>query len=156
MKNAEISRQIQSLDALMKKATSSTKDVELLSHWARYFCVRVAGVIENGVAEIFSEFVVRTSARQVGNYASSRLRTVQNPNTEKIITIAQSFDAHWASALIKYLEENGRKDAIDSVMNNRHQIAHGKDVGVTVASVREYFVKSIEVLEFIEAQVRSN
>ena len=156
MKNGEISRQIQSLESLMKKAAASTKDVELLSHWARYFCVRTVGVIENGIEEIYSEFVLRASARQVGNYASSRLRTVQNPNAEKITIIARSFDVHWASALEKFLEENGRKDAIDSVMNNRHQIAHGKDVGITIPRVSEYLEKSIEVLEFIETQVRPN
>jgi hypothetical protein len=84
------------------------------------------------------------------------LRTVQNPNAEKITIIARSFDVHWASALEKFLEENGRKDAIDSVMNNRHQIAHGKDVGITIPQVSEYLEKSIEVLEFIETQVRPN
>lgn len=154
MKNPEISRQIQSLEALMKKATASTQDVELLSHWARYFCVRTAGIIENGIAEIYSEFAKRTSARQVGSYAASRLKTIQNPNAEKITIVARSFDAHWASALEKYLEEDGRKDAIDSVMNNRNQIAHGKDVGITIPRISEYLEKSEEVLEFIESQVR--
>jgi RiboL-PSP-HEPN len=154
MKNAEISRQVQSLKALMKKATASTKDVELLSHWARYFCVRTAGIIENGIAEIYSEFAKRTSVRQVGSYAASRLKKIQNPNAEKITIVARSFDARWASALEKYLEENGRKDAIDSVMNNRNQIAHGKDVGITIPRISEYLEKSVEVLEFIESQVR--
>jgi hypothetical protein len=154
MKNAEISRQVQSLKALMKKATASTKDVELLSHWARYFCVRTAGIIENGIAEIYSEFAKRTSVRQVGSYAASRLKTIQNPNAEKITIVARSFDAHWAFALEKYLEEDGRKDAIDSVMNNRNQIAHGKDVGITIPRISEYLEKSVEVLEFIESQVR--
>jgi RiboL-PSP-HEPN len=154
MKNGEISRQVQSLKALMQKATASTKDVELLSHWARYFCVRTAGIVENGIAEIYSEFVVRTSSRQAGNYATSRLKSIQNPNAEKITIIARSFDAHWAAALGKYLEDDGRKDAIDSIMSTRHQIAHGKDVGITIVRITEYFNKAIEVLEFIESQVR--
>jgi len=156
MKHLEISRQIQSLDALMKKASASTRDVELLSHWARYFCIRTAGLLENGIQEIYSEFVERTSARQVSNYASSRLKTVQNPNAEKFVIIARSFDSHWASELEKYLDEDGRKDAIDSIMGFRHKIAHGKDVGITIARLSEYFNKSIQVLEFIESQVRPN
>ena len=36
----------------------------------------------------------------------------------------------------------------------RHQIAHGKDVGATIARITEYFEKAVEVLEFIETQVR--
>ena len=154
MKNGEISRQIQSLEALMKKASASTKDVELLSHWARYFCVRTSGIVENGIAEIYSEFAARTSSRQAGNYATSRLKSIQNPNSERILQIARSFDAHWAAALEKFLEDEGGKDAIDSIMAIRHQIAHGKDVGATIARITEYFEKAVEVLEFIETQVR--
>lgn len=154
MKNGEISRQIQSLESLMKKAAASTKDVELLSHWARYFCVRTAGVVENGIVEVYSEFVIRTSSHQAGNYAASRLRTIQNPNVEKITIVARSFDVHWAADLEQYLEDDGRKDAIDSIMATRHQIAHGKDVGITIARITAYFQKAVEVLEFIESQVR--
>ena len=97
--------------------------------------MRASGIIERGVVEIYSEFVTRNSARQVGNYAASRLKTIQNPNAEKIEVVARSFDAHWAAALKIYLDEDGRKDAIDSVMNNRNQIAHGKDVGITIPRV---------------------
>jgi hypothetical protein len=50
------------------------------------------------------------------------------------------------------LEQNKRKDAIDSIMANRHQIAHGKDVGITVARVKEYLEKVVEIVDFIEVQ----
>jgi hypothetical protein len=156
MKNAEIYRQIQSLEALIKKAAASTKEAELLSHWARYLCVRTAGLLENGITEIYSEYVARTAARPVANYATSRLDTIQNPKAEKFIQVARSFDLHWAVALEKYLDEDGRKDAIDSVMAIRNQIAHGKDVGITIVRIREYLEKSKEVLEFLEMQVRPN
>jgi hypothetical protein len=53
------------------------------------------------------------------------------------------------------MSQNGRKDAIDSIMNNRHLIAHGKDSGITVARVNDYLRKCIEVIEFIEAQCHS-
>ncbi len=50
------------------------------------------------------------------------------------------------------MQQNGPKEAIDSIMANRHRIAHGRDSGITVARVREYLDKSVEVVEFIEAQ----
>jgi len=37
-------------------------------------------------------------------------------------------------------------------MNNRHQIAHGKSSGITIARVRSYLDKAEEVLNFIEKQ----
>ena len=154
MKNAEISRQIQFLDALMKKAAASTKDVELLSHWARYFCVLTAGLIENALKEIYSEYVTRVASSPVGSYARSRLATLQNPNADKFVEVVGSFDPSWATALEKFMSDNGRKDAIDSVMAIRHNIAHGKNAGITYTRIADYFKKAVEVFEFVENQVR--
>lgn len=156
MKNLEVSRQLQSLDALILKAAHSTQDVELLSHWARYFCVRTAGILENGITEIYSEYVVRTSSPPVANYASSRLARIQNPNSERFLETARHFDTQWAATLENFLDDNGRKDAIDSIMNVRHQIAHGQNAGITISRISEYLRKAEEVLEFIETQVRPN
>src|SRR5208283_2986316 len=103
MKNSEISRQIQYLEALMKKAAASTTDVELLSHWARYFCVLTAGLIENALKEIYSEYVARVASSPVGSYARSRLASLQNPNADKFVDIARSFNPSWAAALEKFM-----------------------------------------------------
>lgn len=56
------------------------------------------------------------------------------------------------SRLDVFLDQNGRRDAIDSAMANRHQIAHWGYSGITVARVRDYLDKSIEVIDFIENQ----
>ena len=48
---------------------------------------------------------------------------------------------------------NGRKDAIDTIMANRHLIVHGKNSGITVARVSDYLDKAEEVLEFLEKQL---
>ena len=50
------------------------------------------------------------------------------------------------------MEDNGRKDAIDSIMSNRHLIAHGKDSTISLVRVSEYLKKSVEVVEFLEHQ----
>src|SRR5438105_4039812 len=131
MKNAEISSQLQRLEALMKKAAAATHDVELLAHWARYFCVLSTGLLENGLKEIYSEYVTRTASGRVAGYARARLATIRNPDSEKLVQTTRSFDASWATALEQFMDDNGRKDAIDSIMNLRHQIAHGKNAGVS-------------------------
>ena len=47
---------------------------------------------------------------------------------------------------------SSRKDALDSIMNNRNQISHGGTVGISVHGVRDYLDRCVEVLEFIEDQ----
>jgi hypothetical protein len=154
MKNVEVARQLQQLRSLMKTAIAATTDLSLQAHWARYFCVLTAGVLENAITEIYSEFVQRVSHPAVVNYAVSRLKRIQNPKADKFVETARSFSQTWADSLEAFLAIDGRKDAIDSIMNLRHQIAHGKNVGVSVVQIRDYIDSAEEVLEFIEGQVR--
>ncbi len=83
---------------------------------------------------------------------SRAVARVQNPKANKFIDVAREFDPEWADTLKEYMAEDGRKEAIDGIMNNRHQIAHGRDAGITVAKVAGYLTKCVEVVDFIEAQ----
>jgi len=154
MKNVEVTRQLQKLKALLQKATGSTPDIELRAHWAQYLCVLGAGLIENGVKEIFSEYVGRTASPEVARYARSRLIRIQNPKASACVETVRAFNPTWGVALEAYLEQDGRKDAIDSIMANRHEIAHGKSSGITISRFSDYLQKTEDVLEFMEKQVR--
>jgi hypothetical protein len=39
-----------------------------------------------------------------------------------------------------------------TIMKNRHLIAHGKSPQITISQVKDYLTKSVEVLDFIEKQ----
>lgn len=155
MENFEVTRQIQRLHSLFSKATqASSDDISLQGHWARYLCVMVAGLVENGLKEIISEYLNSKTHKPIANYATSYLTKFQNPKSEKILELVGLFKSEWRKELEIFLSNEGRKDAIDSIMNNRNQIAHGKDVGITVVNVKNYLSKIISVLEFIETQFK--
>jgi hypothetical protein len=154
MKNVEITAQLQRLRSLMGQAIAATPDLTLRSAWARYFCVLSAGLLENAIAELYGEYAARVSAPSVANYAISRLAKIQNPNAERFVETARAFDKAWAVALETFMADNGRKEAIDSIMATRHQIVHGENAGITYARIADYLNKAEEVLEFIELQVR--
>ena len=124
------------------------------AHWAKYLCVLCAGFIENALGELYVEYVGVRSAPPVANYAIASLRKIQNPKSQRFIEVAGAFDRTWAQDLKDYLEQENRTDAIDSIMNNRHQIAHGKHSGVTIIQLRQWFDKALEVIEFIELQTK--
>ena len=127
----------------------------MLAHWAKYICVLSAGFLENALQEVYSVFVKSASSEPVQNYAISRLSKIKNPKTGRFIEVAQSFKKAWGAELEAFVNEDGRREAIDSIIQNRHQIAHGQNSGVTVARVREYLDKSVRVIEFIEKQCDS-
>jgi hypothetical protein len=153
MRNPELNRQFQRLNDLFKKtALASGGDIEIQSHWAKYLCVLSAGFLENAIREIYTNFVRRASSEPVANYAISIISKIQNPKTIRFIEIAQTFKDTWGDELEQYVELNGRKEAIDSIMQNRHDIAHGRNSGITVARLNQYLVRSVEVIKFIERQ----
>jgi len=153
MKSAELNRQHQKLTALFNKVnTACGADLELQAHWARYICILSAGFLENSISEIYGEYVKQSSSPHVANYCKHTLSKVKNPNVERFLQVAGGFKNVWRSDLEAYLQIDGRGDAINSIMSNRHLIAHGNSSGITLTRIKEYLGKSVQVLEYIEQQ----
>ena len=125
---------------------SVTND-QLRSDFARYLCVLVSGFIESSINEISLAYCTRRSNQQIQNYMDRRLR-VGNPNAEQILQFVGSFDAEWRKELEEYIRGE-RKDALDSIVNIRNDIAHGKSTGITYIGIKEYYDSAQEVIEFI-------
>ena len=157
MNNREVARQKQRLDSLFQSTQgASSNDLTLQSHWARYLCILVAGFLENALKEIYSEYIKSKASKPIVDYAVHHLMSLQNPKAQRFLDLAGSFQREWRKELEEFISEKGRKDAIDSIMKNRHEIAHGKDTGITIARIKTYFDLSIEVVEFIESQCQNS
>lgn len=153
MKIASLARQLQRLNWLIDNSRRASGDqLELYAHWGRYLCILVAGFLENAIGEIYSEYARRAASEPVAKYVSSAVLRIQNPRAQRFVETASAFKREWGEELEKFLDENGRKDAIDAIMANRHLIAHGRDAGITVVRVKEYLDKCVQALEFIEMQ----
>src|ERR1022692_1376051 len=115
MKNAEIARQLSAIRALIKNSSAaSAADLELQAHWARYACVLSAGLMENAVIILYSNFISLNAKKPVANYSIVQIAKVQNPKTKRFIEIARAFKNAWADDLEKFVEQDGRKEAIDA------------------------------------------
>ncbi|WP_420406149.1 HEPN domain-containing protein [Nisaea sp.] len=125
---------------------------ELRAHWAKYVCVLASGFLENAIKEIYSEYAKSSSSPATFGFVRSSLNKIQNPKKEKFIEISRAFNTDWGSELEDFLDESGRGDAINSIISNRHLIAHGRDSQITLPRIKEYITKSASVIEFIENQ----
>ncbi len=110
--------------------------------------------MENSLTEVFRELVVNSSSRPVANYATNTLSKIQNTNAEKYLNVTRAFNPVWADELESFLGEEGRKEAINSIVTNRHKIAHGKSSDISLVRVKDYLRKSIQVVEFLEGKIR--
>ncbi len=157
MRTSELVRQHSRLQALFKKTALATGgDLEVQSHWAKYLCVLSAGFLENALSEVYSRYCTCCSNANVARFASKVLDRVQNPKTAKFFEITEAFDPQWRTQLEAFVDDNGRKDAINSIMSNRHLIAHGKTSTISLVRVKDYLKKSVEVVNFLEQQCDLN
>lgn len=145
---AEIHQQKQRIDALFKLARQFP-DPEVQSHWSRYLCVLVSGFLENSVEICLGKYSRRVTNDAVANFVSSKLRGFQNPKMGHIAELFGSFDPAWAAKLDA--ETQGRlSDSVNSIVGNRHKIAHGESVSLSLGSLATYYQDAVKVIELME------
>lgn len=149
MPNLEITRYKHRLDALFSRVSTISQDLELQAHWARYLCVLTSGFLEESVRILLSEYVQKKANATVSRYVTAQLSGFQNPKAGKILELLRGFDPVWAESVEQFMGDE-RKDAVDSIVNNRHQIAHGQSVGISYVTIKKYYEKAAEVVDFIE------
>lgn len=149
--NKEVLRSQLRLDDLFEKVSHLSNDPELQAHWARYLCVLVSGFLETSIRQIFSEYTKTKAHPKIVNYVEKQLERFQNPNVEAVLQLAGAFDPSWRSELEDTVDEEVLA-AVNSVVTNRHSIAHGRNVGLSYVVMREYYINSRKLIKSIDEQ----
>lgn len=131
------------------ESSKNIDDEEIKSHYARYLCVLTSGYLEESVKIIIGNYVSNRTPPAILNYVNSTTSNLTNLKTEKIINFLNTFDSKWKDEFEIILTEE-EKDSIDSVVANRHQIAHGKNVGVSYVNIKEWYKNIKNVVEKID------
>jgi len=122
---------------------------EVLSHWARYLCVLLSGHIEESVRLTLTDFCKDKAHRSIANYVESRLDTLTNLNEEKLHSTLCNFNVDWGENF-RATRTDAQKDALNSVIANRNQIAHGRSVGLTLSTMKNYYREVKSLLRLVE------
>lgn len=146
----EITRQTQRLDDLFQKA-KTLPDLELQSHWSRYLCVLVSGFLENSVRLTYTEYARTRAEPFVSDFVESRLRKFQNPNMEAILALTGGFSRGWRERLEKATSGQLR-ESVNSIVRNRHKIAHGESVVLTLHTLVQYYKDALKVVDLLRQQ----
>jgi hypothetical protein len=131
--------------------TGAITDLQTQAHWSRYLCVLVSSYLEVSVREALSQYTRNRAQPNVLNYVESQLNWFQNPNLERISQLLGAFDPD-ISVKVAALDQ-ATKDAINSINNNRNQIAHGRDVGIGVATITLYYSEAKRFVDFLCAEL---
>lgn len=138
------------VEAAFERA-ASIQDLQTQADLARYLCVLVSGFVETATAHAYASYAKSKASPGVARYVERQLSGFTNANAEKLCALAGAFDSGWRDDLVEYLAGE-RKDAIDSVVANRHLVAHGQDVGITYARIARYFEHAKDIVAEVELQ----
>lgn len=108
--------------ARIKKFDSG--NLELQSDFAKYLCVLVSGYIETAMGLIIQEHARQNGSLSLQRYVGARMNKFTNANPQKIIDLLGSFKDGWRHDIEEFLDRD-RRAAINSIITNRHRIAHG-------------------------------
>jgi hypothetical protein len=143
-----IHQQKQRLDQLFKVARD-LPDPEVQSHWSRYLCVLVSGFIENSVELCLSEYSKKVANAHVSNFVSAKLRNFQNPRMGAILELFGAFNPDWR-ARIESETQGQLADSVNSIVGNRHKIAHGDSVALSMSSLTAYYQDAASVIDILQ------
>jgi len=146
--NIEVHRHKRRLDVLFDKV-EDIDDIEMKAEWAKYLCVLTSGYIEQSVRTILSDFADDRSHDVVSSYVSSQLDYFNNPKAGRIEEVARRFNPQWANH-IRDAIEGEIKEALNSIVANRHQIAHGRDVDLSFVRMKGFYDRATRAIDILD------
>lgn len=145
--NVSAHREKQKLDNLFKKI-SAISDTELKAQWAKYLCILTSGFIENSIRSIISEYSKNKAAPPLATFVTSKIQSVTNLKNNNIKALLSSFNSEWCEKYDSNITDE-QIASIDSIVANRHLIAHGRNVGITYTIVKNYYDNVVPVVTTI-------
>ncbi|MDP3778634.1 MAG: HEPN domain-containing protein [bacterium] len=117
------------------------------AYLAKFLVVYICGMYEEVIETAFTDFFVRNTSRQeVVTYArDSVAKSFMNPKFDKLMKLIGSFgNATWTSALKSMSSE---RIALDSIVENKNNIAHGHGAIITLLDIKQYYINSRPLIE---------
>ncbi|WP_413174208.1 HEPN domain-containing protein [Anabaena azotica] len=146
------------IDNLFTKVSSiPIEESEMRSEWSRYLCVLVSGFIEESLRVLLEKYCEGKAVPNIQNLVRKQIQDITNCKTNRIIEILGKFSTNWETEFRNKIESESKidgeiKNAIDTVINNRHSIAHGRSTPMSYSNISNYYKnvkKAVEILEEI-------
>lgn len=132
------------LDSLYSMVRNFSDPKEQME-WSKYLCVLTAGFIEESLRFLLLDYSKNNASPKIQRFLEKEISFITNCKTEKILDVLNKFDENWSTSFKNEIDSKSVidkeiKDSIDSIVSNRHRIAHGKSVGMTYATISKYYI----------------
>jgi len=142
-------RQIENRIIRLYELFPAVEGDEVRAELTKHLCVLTSGMIEVTCRDILTKYSEVRCSPQVLRHVSTSVAGFQNANTAKIIELFSSFDPEavekWCNDLLE--EESA---SINSIISNRHQIAHGRSIGLSFDVLQRYYKFALSAVQKLE------
>ena len=133
----EVHRLQQSLDVTVNRLCALEAEADVKAEFARYLCVLVSAFLERALQEWAYDVGGRLGGTRFERFVQSGMVQYRSPNSEQVLQCVGAFDPAWKDELqSSYAAE---LEAANSVVNQRHNVAHGRQSNVTLSQFEEYY-----------------
>jgi hypothetical protein len=141
----QISNTINDIDSAVTAGADSVSQ----SYFARYLVVYISGLYEQSIKEIVWEYSSTVGKLEIENYIANQVdKTFRNPDMDNIIGLVKKFSTSWAQKIIDL--DDRYKLAVNSIVTNKNQIAHGNVSGITLNDIKDFHRDATIVIEKID------
>jgi hypothetical protein len=131
----------------------SVQDEELKAYLAKFLCVRASGFIETSFKNLVNDYISGTCPKPIERYVSIKVKGITNLNYERLMITLRSLNIDWAAELeAKTTEE--QRSALNSVISNRNNIAHGENDSISYELMKGYYKSIKEVVSHLKKIIR--
>lgn len=133
------------VERVLEQATKASEP-EAKSDLACLACILTCAMVEVACRHYVGRFVERRASQHVQAYVARQLYFFQNPKVEYIEDLLRSFAHGLADRFVDAITEEGN-DAVNSVVNNKNQLVHGKGAGLGLDTMVRYHKDVLVVLD---------
>lgn len=152
--NIKVKQNILEIDNVFSLAEAQGDD-EVKSNLANLLCIRISGVIETYLKTKISDYSDKKVPKQISRYLSFKFSDITNLKESKLRDVLGQFSTEWQSKFEAFIQDNQQlKSSLDSLITNRHNIAHGQRVSLTLRLVRQYYEDAKKVIEELDKIIK--
>lgn len=157
------------LQVLIDECTAEINDIEKhiidmhhldtrIRYLTHYALMRTCGITEFVYRSIIADYFSPLSDRRIDTYLDAAIRRgSMSSKYEMMQNLLGKFDDQWKKnfkdAVNARPDKNKLIDASNSLVNNRHSFAHGRNPTATFKDIKSYYFDVLELIKILDSVV---
>jgi len=132
------------------KIAKSVNDLQLASMLSGYLVVSISGIYEDCIEHLFIQRAGKKNDKEMQNLVKTLIdRHFRNPNYDKVKELVRALDSKQGENILQKIDIKS-KQGLNSIVNNKNNIAHGEVSNATIGDIMGYYQDVLKIFEALE------